>query len=286
MRLEARGDGQYALRGPGQWLGTDGAMHSGPIDVSMEKTWRLIDLGGSQFALFDGQYAFADYNAGGILSGNPGLIHDWWIFTIQPTDPPSDPDPAKYLAFNPDLQAVFWADHTAVLNHWRQYGWAEGRPVRWAWTQVTGDYAHDVSVGPDGEAYYVGTDNQMYQRGVGQLGADNVRHIDAGADGSIWIAKNDLTVWYQLAGAPWVHLEGHGVLDVAVDRVGAAHYVGGNSLVYRYDLSTGAQDHVPGIDNAMSIDVAPDGTVWVTADDTSIWRWAPTHRRRALESPR
>ncbi len=57
------------------------------------------------------------------------LIQNWWIFTIQPVTPPPDPDPAQYLAANPDLQPHFGNDHAAALNHWRQYGWAEGRPT-------------------------------------------------------------------------------------------------------------------------------------------------------------
>ena len=44
LRLEGRGDGRYALRGPGQWIGTDGAIHTGPMDIALEKTYQLFDL--------------------------------------------------------------------------------------------------------------------------------------------------------------------------------------------------------------------------------------------------
>ena len=103
---------------------------TGSLDLGLEKTYQLLDLGDGTFVLRDGDsYLFADYNAGGFLSTNPGLINDWWMFTVQGANPPADPDPAAYLAANADLAAVFGTDHAAALAHYQQYGWAEGRPT-------------------------------------------------------------------------------------------------------------------------------------------------------------
>jgi hypothetical protein len=108
LRLEAKGNGQYNLRGPGQWLSTDGTVHGSGIDPANEVTYQLLDLGGGQFALTDrGSYVFPDYNAGGFLTGNPGLINDWWKFTIQTVAAPAVADPLRYLAANPDVRAAY-----------------------------------------------------------------------------------------------------------------------------------------------------------------------------------
>ena len=125
LRLEERGNGQYSLRGEGQWLGDDWVMHTGPM--SADKAFPLLEMGGDQFALVDGDaFVLADYNAGGFLTANPGLINDWWMFTIQPIDGPADPDPGQYQSANPDLPSMGIAQ---ALEHWRSTGWAEGRPT-------------------------------------------------------------------------------------------------------------------------------------------------------------
>ena len=277
LRLEARADGKYSLRGPGQWIGYDWLMHTGPMDGSIvEKVFELQDLGDGRFALLQhdhigGPYVYAKYSDAGHLSSSHDRINDWWIFTIQPTDPPANPDAAQYLAANPDLAAVFGNDHAAALNHYQQYGWAEGRPstVPYLWEQLPNDYASDVTVSDDGTAYYVGTDGRAYGRtasGEGlDLGSSSVKHIDSSIDGEIWITKQDNSLWSFQAN-DWVHSPGDHALDVAVGPNGEVWYVGSDRSVYQRHMG---QQPITG---ANRIDVGSDGSVWIVKEDTSIWR--------------
>jgi len=113
-------------------------VRTGPIDA-LEQVFRLEDLGDGQFAMIDDgrfnlyepYYLFADFFQNGLLRADPAHVGagTWWMFTIEATAAPADPDPQQYLDANPDLVETLGTDHDAALDHWRSVGWAEGRPV-------------------------------------------------------------------------------------------------------------------------------------------------------------
>ena len=131
-------------------------------------------------------------------------------------------------------------------------------------------------MGVYGSLYIVGTDNAVYRRNGGnltRLDVNDAQSVAAASNGIVWITKSDLTIWKLESDGTWVQpYPGDAGSDLAVGNDGALYIVGTDNDVYR---RFGDNLTRLAVNDAQSVAVGIDGTVWITRSDRTIWRLAP-----------
>ena len=123
----------------------------------------------------------------------------------------------------------------------------DGALYRWGgeqWVQVDG-YGVRVSVAPDGAAWVVNSQNEIYHFVNGRFDRlpGTATDIGVGGDGTAWIIGTDSNV-YRWTHDNWERMLGTGVA-ISVDRSGSAWVVNAANEIYRWAGS--AFERLPGM---------------------------------------
>jgi len=146
------------------------------------------------------------------------------------------------------------------------------------WRQLPGA-ANDISVGPKGEVWVIGTDRAGNEYGIHRLDGGNwtkvpgsAVRIDVGPAGP-WVINSGGGI-YRWNGGGWDHIPG-GARDIGIGANGEVWVIGGNVEpggfgIYKW-AGGGNWNKVPG--SAVRIDVGPDGNPWVVTSGHAIYRY-------------